>query len=61
MRKTTKKEHYVNNKEFTAAVAAYNASVKEAKAEGKEPAEGCRMGETQTSLRYSNSKGQGAH
>ena len=30
-------EHYVNNKEFTAAVAEFNASVKLAEAEGKTP------------------------
>jgi|TARA_B110000977_G_scaffold126454_1_gene161712 hypothetical protein len=37
--KTEKKkpEHYVNNKEFTAAVVAHNISVKEAKAVGEVP------------------------
>ena len=37
--KTEKKkpEHYVNNKEFTAAVVAHNISVKEAKAAGEVP------------------------
>ena len=37
-KKTTDKkqaEHYVNNKEFTAAVAEYNASVKLAESQGK--------------------------
>ena len=39
---TTKKdpkkaEHYVNNKEFTAAVAEFNSSVKEATSAGKTP------------------------
>jgi len=39
-KKTTDKkqaEHYVNNKEFTAAVAEYNASVKLAESQGKTP------------------------
>ena len=36
---TTKKqnEHYVNNKEFTEAVAEYSNGIKEAKANGTEP------------------------
>mgnify|MGYP000134804103 CR=1 FL=1 len=32
-----KPEHYVNNKEFTAAVSEYAAQVKEAEAKGEEP------------------------
>tara|TARA_Y100000004_G_scaffold194523_1_gene259350 strand:+ start:2457 stop:3029 length:573 start_codon:yes stop_codon:yes gene_type:complete len=39
-KKTTDKkqaEHYVNNKEFTAAVAEYNAAVKLAESQGKTP------------------------
>ena len=32
-----KPEHYVNNKEFTAAIAEHNNAVKKAIAEGKEP------------------------
>ena len=31
MRKTTKKEHYVNNKEFLAAMVEYRKSVNRAK------------------------------
>ena len=39
-KKTTDKkqaEHYVNNKEFTAAVAEYNSAYKQAIDEGKTP------------------------
>ena len=32
-----KPEHYVNNKEFTAAIATHNQAVKDAVAKGKEP------------------------
>ena len=32
-----KPEHYVNNKEFTAAIAEHNIAVKKAIKEGKEP------------------------
>ena len=32
-----KPEHYVNNKEFTAAISEHNRAVKQAIADGKEP------------------------
>ena len=36
-RTKAKPEHYVNNKEFTAAIAEHNRAVKDAIAKGKEP------------------------
>ena len=36
-RTKAKPEHYVNNKEFTAAIAEHNRAVKEAVAKGEEP------------------------
>ena len=37
MTEKKKPEHYVNNKEFTAAITAHNIAVKEAVKAGKEP------------------------